>query len=233
MAIKHLRSSQTVELATYVSDTDKSTLWFEHSMSDNSKCMRPVTLISSALESNLSDPNKYGVALGSFGWSTNTNQRWFISPAEPLPGLFRTPVKLKVFTENGCNHVITIRNNKVVLAQYNPKDNSQAWYAEVTTKDENGFDCFALVNKSTGFAIQYPTAVGQPLRLVVYNPNVLDKSIMWSQWSLSDGYVAIGLMNDYSRMTWDAQGGASDGVIVGCDYWSENNNNQRWTIGLA
>ncbi|GJZ82077.1 ricin B lectin domain-containing protein [Tanacetum coccineum] len=130
---------------------------------------------------------------------------------------------------------------KVVLAPAaNPYDPLQHWIKDdnvgLNVKDEEGFPSFALINKATGQAIKHSIGVNYPVRLKKYNPDKLDKSVLWTMSKkLDDGYRAVSAV-DNTHLKLDAafrdikkhDGGHDDADIVLCDW--HGGNNQRWTI---
>ncbi|KAG6693407.1 ricin B-like lectin EULS3 isoform X3 [Carya illinoinensis] len=73
----------------------------------------------------------------------------------------------KVFSKADPNYSLTIRDGHVILAPSNPSDDFQHWYKDekysTRVKDEDGFPCFALVNKATGQAIKHSTGATHPM----------------------------------------------------------------------
>ncbi|RRT37689.1 hypothetical protein B296_00043693 [Ensete ventricosum] len=87
-------------------------------------------------------------------------------------------------------------------------------------KDEEGFPSFALINK---------------VRLIHYNPDYLDESVLWSESKdLGDGFRCIRMVNNI-RLNFDAfhgdknHGGVRDGTILVLWEWLKGDN-QRWKI---
>ncbi|KAI4356945.1 hypothetical protein L6164_000924 [Bauhinia variegata] len=74
----------------------------------------------------------------------------------------------KVYCQANPNYSLTIRDGEVILAPSNPSDEFQHWYKDekysTRVKDEQGFPCFALVNKATGQAIKHATGASHPVR---------------------------------------------------------------------
>ncbi|GKA52353.1 ricin B lectin domain-containing protein, partial [Tanacetum coccineum] len=59
----------------------------------------------------------------------------------------------------------------------------------INVKDEEGCPYFALINKATGQAIKHSIGVTYPVQLKKYNPDKLDKSVVWTMGkNLDDGY---------------------------------------------
>ncbi|KAK3197951.1 hypothetical protein Dsin_021366 [Dipteronia sinensis] len=146
---------------------------------------------------------------------------------------------VKVYCKAEPNFSLTIRDNKVLLAPSDPSDHFQHWYKDekfsTRVKDEEGFPCFALVNKATGQAIKHSIGDTHPVQLIPYNPDVLDESVLWSESKdTGEGYRAIRMVNNTS-LNMDAfngnkkHGGVHDGTTVVLWKWG-NGENQQWKI---
>ncbi|POO00331.1 Ricin B, lectin domain containing protein [Trema orientale] len=146
---------------------------------------------------------------------------------------------VKVFSKAEPNFSLTIRDGKVILAPSDPSDDFQHWYKDekysTRVKDEEGFPCFALVNKATGQAVKHSIGATHPVQLIPYNPNVLDESILWTEGKdLGDSFRAIRMVNNV-RLNVDAfhgdkhSGGVHDGTIIVLWQWNKGDN-QRWRI---
>ncbi|XP_019157514.1 PREDICTED: uncharacterized protein LOC109154096 [Ipomoea nil] len=154
------------------------------------------------------------------------------SPSTPKPSY-------KVYCRAEPNHVLSVRDGKVILARTNPSDPHQHWYKEekfsTKVKDEEGLPSFVLVNKATGQAIKHSIGATHPVRLIPHNPDHLDESIMWSEsHNTGDDYKAIRMVNNI-RLNMDAfhgdkhHGGVHDGTTVVLWEWTKGDN-QRWKI---
>ncbi|KAG6486152.1 hypothetical protein ZIOFF_054722 [Zingiber officinale] len=113
------------------------------------------------------------------------------------------------------------------------------WYKDLKhstkVKDEEGFPSFALVNKVTGEAIKHSIGATNPVRLVPYNSEYLDESILWSESNdTGGGYRCIRMVNNI-RLNFDAfhgdkdHGGVRDGTSIVLWEWLKGDN-QRWKI---
>nr|CAD1839938.1 unnamed protein product [Ananas comosus var. bracteatus] len=73
----------------------------------------------------------------------------------------------------------------VVLAPANPRDDYQHWIKDMRystkVKDEEGYPAFMLINKATGEALKHSLGQSHPVRLVRFNPNYLDESVLWTE----------------------------------------------------
>lgn len=145
----------------------------------------------------------------------------------------------KVYSKAEPDFHLTIRDGKVILARSDPSDEYQNWYKDekysTRVKDEEGFPCFALVNKATGEAMKHSIGDTHPVQLVPYNPDVLDESILWTEGKdLGDGYRTVRMVNNI-RLNVDAfhgdkhSGGVHDGTIIVLWKWNKGDN-QRWRI---
>ncbi|XP_020272695.1 ricin B-like lectin R40C1 [Asparagus officinalis] len=146
---------------------------------------------------------------------------------------------VRIYTKAAKDYSLTIRNGEVVMALANPRDEYQHWIKELrtstTVKDEEGFPSFALVNKATGQAIKHSVGAHNPVRLVPYNPDYLDETILWSESKdLGDGFRCIRMVNNI-RLNFDAfhgdedHGGLHDGTLMHLYEWFKGKN-QRWKI---
>lgn len=73
------------------------------------------------------------------------------------------------------------------------------------------------------------------VQLILYNPTVLDESILWTESKdLGDGYRAVRMVNNI-RLNVDAfhgdkrSGGVHDGTTIVLWQWNKGDN-QRWRI---
>ncbi|GLT29340.1 hypothetical protein SLA2020_042130 [Shorea laevis] len=91
---------------------------------------------------------------------------------------------MKVYCKAEPNFSLTLRDGKVILARSNPDDALQHWYKDekysTRVKDEEGFPCFALVNKATGQALKHSVGDTHPVQLIPYNTDVLDENLVVS-----------------------------------------------------
>ncbi|KAJ4721210.1 Ricin B, lectin domain containing protein [Melia azedarach] len=158
--------------------------------------------------------------------------------AGPVSSLSGRPT-VRVFSKAEPNFSLTIRDNKVVLAPSDSSDAFQHWYKDLKystrVKDEEGFPCFSLVNKATGQAIKHSVGATHPVQLIPYNPDVLDKSVLWTESrDLGDTYRAVRMVNNI-RLNVDAfhgdknHGGVHDGTTIVLWEWAKGDN-QRWKM---
>ncbi|GAB2300309.1 hypothetical protein Dimus_034345 [Dionaea muscipula] len=103
---------------------------------------------------------------------------------------------VRVYSKAETNHSLAIRDGQVILARSDPNDLSQHWVKDekysIRVKDEEGFPCFALVNKATGQAMKHSVGATYPVQLITYNPDVLDEV------KISDGrlfHTDVGVMD--------------------------------------
>ncbi|KAJ6812120.1 ricin B-like lectin R40C1 [Iris pallida] len=146
---------------------------------------------------------------------------------------------VRIYTKAEENYSLTVRNGEVVLAPANPRDEYQHWIKDMRhstrVKDEEGFPSFALINKATGQALKHSLGPHQPIRVIPYNPDFLDESILWSESKdLGDSFRCIRMVNNI-RLNFDAfhgdedHGGVHDGTTVVLYEWFKGKN-QRWKI---
>ncbi|GKB93038.1 ricin B-like lectin R40G3 [Tanacetum coccineum] len=167
---------------------------------------------------------------------TSTNH----SPQPKKRRKYNKPKTFRVYCKAKTDYSLAVYEGKVVLAPANPYDPLQHWIKDdnvgLNVKDEEGFPSFALINKATGQAIKHSIGVNYPVRLKKYNPDKLDKSVLWTMSKkLDDGYRAVSAV-DNTHLKLDAafrdikkhDGVHDDAYIVLCDW--HGGNNQRWTI---
>lgn len=249
-AIKHsIGASHPVRLVPYNPGyLDESVLWSEsNDTGAGYRCIRMVNNIRLNFDAFHGDEEHGGVHDGTavvlWEWLKGKNQMWKIAPWEAsfptaLSNLTRNPT-VRIFTKADVNYSLSVRNGEVVLAPVNPRDEYQHWYKDMkfsnTVKDEDGFPSFALVNKATGQAIKHSIGKSHPVRLVPYNPDFVDESILWSESKdTGEGFKCIRMVNNI-RLSFDAlhgdkdHGGVRDGTTV--VLWEYlKGKNQRWKI---
>ncbi|KAI4386662.1 hypothetical protein MLD38_004577 [Melastoma candidum] len=113
-----------------------------------------------------------------------------------VPSELANKATFKVYCKADPDFALTIRDEKVVLARANPNDPYQHWYKDekysTRVKDEEGFPCFALVNKATGLAMKHSYGASHPVQLIPYSSDRLDESIQWTMSKdLGGGYRTI------------------------------------------
>ncbi|PKA66964.1 hypothetical protein AXF42_Ash004454 [Apostasia shenzhenica] len=164
------------------------------------------------------------------------------SPAShpvPYDGEFTRNPTVRIFTKAEENYSLTIRDGEVVLAPANPRDEYQHWYKDFRwgskVKDEEGLPAFALINKVTGQTIKHSLGPTHPVRLVAFNPDYLDESILWTEsHDTGEGFRCIRMVNNI-RLNFDAfhgdkdHGGVHDGTTVVLWEWLKGKN-QQWKI---
>lgn len=146
---------------------------------------------------------------------------------------------VRIFTKAAENYSLSIMDGKIILTRTDRSDERQHWIKDLKystkIKDEEGFPAFALVNKATGEALKHSFGATHPVRLVPYNPNYPDESVLWSESKdLGDGFRCIRMVNNI-RLNFDAfhgdanHGGVHDGTILVLWEWLKGDN-QRWKI---
>ena len=147
---------------------------------------------------------------------------------------------VRVFCKaGGEDYSLTVRNGTACLAPTNPRDEYQHWVKDMRhstrVRDEEGYPAFALVNKVTGEALKHSTGQGHPVKLVPYNPDYQDESVLWTESrDVGNGFRCVRMVNNI-YLNFDAlhgdkwHGGVRDGTNVVLWKWCEGDN-QRWKI---
>ncbi|KAK7396034.1 hypothetical protein VNO78_16733 [Psophocarpus tetragonolobus] len=146
---------------------------------------------------------------------------------------------VRVVTKAAPNFSLTVRRGQVILAPSDPSDEYQHWYKDekysTRVKDEEGCPAFSLINKATREALKHSTGASHPVRLIPYNPDYLDESILWTESrDLGDGHRAIRMVNNV-HLNVDAfhgdknSGGVHDGTTIVLWDWNCGDN-QQWKI---
>ncbi|XP_065012315.1 ricin B-like lectin R40C1 isoform X1 [Musa acuminata AAA Group] len=159
------------------------------------------------------------------------HEGWAEEPSRP-----RQPT-VRIFTKAEENYSLSIRDGKVILASNDPSDDYQHWIKDLRystkVKDEEGFPSFALINKVTGEALKHSIGATHPVRLVPYNPDYLDESVLWAESrDTGEGFRCIRMVNNI-RLNFDAfhgdkdHGGVRDGTILVLWEWLKGDNQRR------
>ncbi|KAG6482262.1 hypothetical protein ZIOFF_058893 [Zingiber officinale] len=168
------------------------------------------------------------------------------------PSKLRQPT-VRIFTRADENYSLSIRDGKVVLVRNDPSDQYQAWIPNrnlifcplfhwikdmrysTKVKDQEGFPSFCLINKATGEAVKHSIGATHPVRLVPYNPDYLDESVLWAEsGDTGNGFRCIRMINNIG-LNFDAfhgdkdHGGVRDGTTVVLWEWLKGHN-QQWKI---
>ncbi|XP_072974698.1 ricin B-like lectin R40G3 [Typha angustifolia] len=163
----------------------------------------------------------------------------YSSPGFLLRGDLARHPTVKIFCRANPNYSLSIRDGSVVLAPTDPKDMHQHWIKDMrfSTKvqDEEGYPAFALVNKATGEALKHSFGQSHPVRLVPYNPDYLDESVLWTESrDVGRGFRCIRMVNNI-YLNFDAfhgdkdHGGVHDGTTLVLWKWCKGDN-QSWKI---
>ncbi|PKU83549.1 hypothetical protein MA16_Dca008236 [Dendrobium catenatum] len=153
--------------------------------------------------------------------------------------IIHNPTTFRIYTKAEENYSLSIREGNVVLVPANPRDEFQHWYKDFRwgneVKDEEELPAFALINKATGLAIKHSLGPKHPVRLITFNPEYIDESILWTEsHDTGEGYRCIRMVNNI-RLGFDAfhgdkdHGGVHDGTTVVLWEWLKGKN-QRWKI---
>ncbi|KAF8723737.1 hypothetical protein HU200_021706 [Digitaria exilis] len=80
---------------------------------------------------------------------------------------------------------LAVRDGALVLAPADPADEHQHWFKDARlslwVKGIEGKPVFFLVNKATGLAVQHSLGPYRPVRLVKFNPDDFDESVLWTE----------------------------------------------------
>uniref|UniRef100_A0A0D9X308 PH domain-containing protein n=1 Tax=Leersia perrieri TaxID=77586 RepID=A0A0D9X308_9ORYZ len=258
LAVKHsLGQSHPVKVVPFNPEyEDASVLWTESKdVGKGFRCIRMVNNTRLNFDAFHGDKDHGGVQDGTtvvlWEWCKGDNQSWKILPwgpeahsSSPSAGAAFTvngvPVHtVRVYCAAGEGYCLTVRNGTAVLAPKNPRDDYQHWIKDMRhsnkIRDEEGYPAFALVNKVTGEAIKHSTGQGHPVKLVPYNPDYQDESVLWTESKdVGKGFRCIRMVNNI-YLNFDAfhgdkdHGGVHDGTEIVLWKWCEGDN-QRWKI---
>nr|CAB3467785.1 unnamed protein product [Digitaria exilis] len=82
---------------------------------------------------------------------------------------------------------LAVRDGALVLAPADPADEHQQWFKDARlslwVKDVEGNPVFSLVNKATGLAVQHSLGPNRPVRLIMFEPDDFDESVLWTESS--------------------------------------------------
>uniref|UniRef100_A0A0E0CKT0 Ricin B lectin domain-containing protein n=1 Tax=Oryza meridionalis TaxID=40149 RepID=A0A0E0CKT0_9ORYZ len=131
---------------------------------------------------------------------------------------------------------LAVRDGRVVLSTPNRMDVYQHWILDARyctmVKDTDGCWPLSFVNKGSGRALKHSLGNGHPARLVPYNPDFMDESIMWSgtkrDWG--EGFNCIRMINNINSVlstVSEDRREINDGVEVILSEWKEGEN-QLW-----
>ncbi|CAL5047296.1 unnamed protein product [Urochloa decumbens] len=91
----------------------------------------------------------------------------------------------KVFCRADKGRCLAVRDGALVLAPADPADERQHWFKDarlsLCVKDKEGKPVFSLVNKATGLAVQHSLGPYRRARLVEFNPDDFDESVLWTE----------------------------------------------------
>ncbi|XP_062233029.1 ricin B-like lectin R40C1 [Phragmites australis] len=261
-AIKHSHGrSHPVKLSPYNPDDldlDESVLWTEsNDVGDGFRCIRMVNNIYLNLDAlhGVEDHGgvRDGTVVGLWEWHEGDNQSWKIlpwggeayNPPAPSYGNSSLPVELaeqrtvRIFCKADEEYSITVRDGTVCLAPTDPSDDYQHWVKDMRhsrdIQDEEGFPAFALVNKATGEAIKHSLGQSHPVKLVPYDTQEIDESVLWTESKdVGDGFRCIRMVNNiylnFDAMHGDEDhGDIRDGTEIVLWEWCEGDN-QSWKI---
>nr|CAB3470296.1 unnamed protein product [Digitaria exilis] len=91
----------------------------------------------------------------------------------------------KVFCRADERRCLAVRDGALVLAPADPADEHQHWFKDARlslwVKDVEGNPVFSLVNKATGLAVQHSLGPNRPVRLIMFDPDDFDESVLWTE----------------------------------------------------
>ncbi|KAG2639133.1 hypothetical protein PVAP13_2NG633400 [Panicum virgatum] len=156
-----------------------------------------------------------------------------------LPHALASEATVRVYCKADEGYSLTVRNGTVCLAPTNPRDDLPYWVKDMrrsaSIKDEEGYPAFALVNRATGEAIKHSLGQGHPVKLVPYNPEEEDASVLWTESrDVGKGFRCIRMVNNiYLNLDAfhgdKAHGGVHDGTSIVLWEWAKGDN-QSWKI---
>ncbi|XP_038678672.1 ricin B-like lectin R40C1 [Tripterygium wilfordii] len=229
-AIKHATGpGQPVELVPFNPKiVDKSLLWIKGVDGvEGSNSILTLNNPNLAMDAEAANTQAFdGTLIKLWNWNGGVNQFWSIV----------TRATVRIFTVADSKFSMSIRDGKVILATTNPSDPNQEWYKNEKyaqgVQDQMGRNAFALVNKGTGQAIKHATGNTQPVQLVVFNPNSVDRSLLWTKGAdWVEGNSPIWMLNNL-ELALDAEAANTkpfDGTLI--KMWKWNGGvNQLWSI---
>uniref|UniRef100_A0A0A8ZX01 PH domain-containing protein n=1 Tax=Arundo donax TaxID=35708 RepID=A0A0A8ZX01_ARUDO len=156
-----------------------------------------------------------------------------------LPGDLASQFTVRIFCRADEGYSLTIKDGNVCLTRSNPSDDYQHWVKDMRhsteIKDDEGYPAFALVNKVTGEAIKHSLGQSHPVKLVPYNPDEVDGSVLWTESrDVGKGFRCIRMVNNI-YLNFDAfhgdkkHGGVREGTTVVLWEWCKGDN-QSWKI---
>ncbi|KAG2650872.1 hypothetical protein PVAP13_1NG238100 [Panicum virgatum] len=139
----------------------------------------------------------------------------------------------KVFCKAVEGRCLAVRDDALVLVPTDRADEHQHWFKDtrvsLRVKDKEGESVFSLVNKATGLAVQHSLRRYHPVRLVKFNPEDFDESVLWTESGhLGRGFGCIRMMHDIS-FGLDAFPGDDDGAALFLTEWT-GGDFQSWKI---
>ncbi|XP_039843392.1 ricin B-like lectin R40C1 [Panicum virgatum] len=146
----------------------------------------------------------------------------------------------KVFCKADEGLCLAVRRGALVLAPADPDDEHQHWFKDVRfslrIEDEEGKPVFSLINKATGLAVQHSLGPFHPVRLVKFNPEDFDESVLWTESGhLGRDFGRIRLLHDVDMVLdalprdEDDGGGVRDGTTITLTEWA-GGSTQSWKI---
>ncbi|XP_038680947.1 ricin B-like lectin R40G3 [Tripterygium wilfordii] len=145
-----------------------------------------------------------------------------------------TNLSYRVYYRASPDYNLAIGEGMAILVAIDENDDRQHWYKDDKysyMKDKYGYAAFSLVNEATGQTLKHSFDHPLPVKLVTYNPDVLEESVLWAHADdCGEGYRAIrslkwALHLEAAALTDSSYYGA---IIIG-GLWIDGNN-QQWKI---
>ncbi|KAL6610043.1 hypothetical protein ACP70R_040012 [Stipagrostis hirtigluma subsp. patula] len=149
-------------------------------------------------------------------------------PTPPKSGLSTVTISSAAYrgydvTINKHDQVVLLPANKVDPIQHWTKDNR--WGNAI--RDAEGRPAFALVNSVTQQAIKRPHGESQPVTLVPYNPAVPDRSVLWTEKEVGQGFYSIREL-DNIELVFDAVPRGTEVIVIVSKY--KGTDSQKWDV---
>ncbi|XP_071718991.1 ricin B-like lectin R40G2 [Rutidosis leptorrhynchoides] len=200
-AMNHfLGEPNQVQLTKYQPDKlDNSILWsMGKDSGDGYRSIRPVNNINTVADVRGGVKKDVGMLSGTeiilWSWYERPHQKWIMESYNSTDDKRTSPVTEKYNMDDkptllfSCQSkpkfFLSINDGEPFYAPANDSDLHQYWIKDekfdINVKDEEGNTSFALINKATGEALKHAIGVNDVVQLTKYNPDKMDKSILWS-----------------------------------------------------
>ncbi|CAD6343849.1 unnamed protein product [Miscanthus lutarioriparius] len=256
LAIKHsLGMNHPVRLAKFNPDNyDESLLWTEScDLGKDFGYIRMVHDISLGLDAiragggvHMPDTDSTTVVLSKRAESDTQSWKilyWDDEANATCGGLYAMPT-CRIHNKGGEGFSLAVRDGAVCLVPSNPADKYQHWIKDTRygnrIKDEEGYLGFALINRFSGEAIKFFSGLTDQgflfllvyyvpkVKLVPYNPNYVDKSVLWTEsCDVEHGFRCIRPLDSINLNFHVFLDDKDHGTNVALRHWSECDN-QCW-----